>query len=91
MHARKLLFLIGGSAAYAPVAEEFIPAAGGREARIALGIDDAACAVFQDEVFTGTVGQAVYEIEMLDFEDRAHRMRRRASFAWPGADGGRNN
>jgi len=75
MHARRLLFLIGGSAAYASVAEEFIPAAGGREARIALGIDDAVCAVFENEVFAGTLGQAVYEIEMLDFKDRAHRLR----------------
>ena len=37
-----------------------------------LGIDDAACAVFDGGRFAGTLGQAVYEIEMHDFEQRLY-------------------
>jgi cyanophycinase len=36
MMSRRLLFLLGGSAAFDVVAESFVPAAGGREATIAL-------------------------------------------------------
>jgi cyanophycinase len=36
MMPRKLLFLLGGSAAFDAVAEEFVPATGGRDATIAL-------------------------------------------------------
>lgn len=37
-----------------------------------LGIDDAACVVFDDGKFVGVLGQSVYEIEMQDFEKRIY-------------------
>lgn len=42
--------------------------------RNGLGIDEPACAVFEDEEFKGTLGQSVYEIEMTGFEHKAYRM-----------------
>jgi cyanophycinase len=38
------------------------------------GIDEPACAVFEDGRFKGTLGQSVYEIVMTDFETQAYRI-----------------
>ena len=38
------------------------------------GIDEPACAVFEDGRFKGTLGRSVYEIVMTDFETQAYRM-----------------
>ena len=38
------------------------------------GIDEPACAVFEDGQFKGTLGRCVYEIVMTDFETGAYRM-----------------
>jgi cyanophycinase len=38
--------------------------------RKGLGIDDAACAVFENGRFVGILGHSAYEIEMWDFEQR---------------------
>jgi cyanophycinase len=43
------------------------------------GIDEPACAVFEDGRFKGTLGRSVYEIVMTDFETRAYRMTERAA------------
>jgi len=43
------------------------------------GIDEAACAVFEDGQFKGTLGRSVYEIVMTGFEARAYRMRERVT------------
>jgi cyanophycinase-like exopeptidase len=40
----------------------------------ALGIDDGACAVFENGIFAGTLGQTVYDITMTDFGDKTHRI-----------------
>jgi cyanophycinase len=40
------------------------------------GIDEPACAVFEDSQFKGALGQGVYEIVMTDFETKSHRMRK---------------
>jgi cyanophycinase len=39
-----------------------------------LGLDDAACAVFENGRFMGVLGQGVYEIAMEDFEKRLYRV-----------------
>jgi len=45
--------------------------------RIGWGIDDSACAMFEDGQFKKTLGRSVYEIVMSDFETKAHRMKER--------------
>ena len=42
--------------------------------RTGWGIDEPACAVFEDGEFKGVLGQSVYEIAMSDFETRDYRM-----------------
>jgi cyanophycinase len=42
--------------------------------KMAWGIDEPACVVFEDGQFKGTLGQSVYEIVMLDLKTRAYRM-----------------
>ena len=44
------------------------------------GIDEPACAVFEDGRFKGTLGQSVYEIVMTDFETQAYRMMEHAIY-----------
>jgi cyanophycinase len=46
--------------------------------KTALGIDEPACAVFEDGQFKGTLGQSVYEIVMSDFDAQTYRMIERA-------------
>jgi cyanophycinase len=46
--------------------------------RTGWGIDEPACAVFEDGQFKGTLGRSVYEIVMTDFEARAYRMAERS-------------
>ena len=41
------------------------------------GIDEPACAVFEDGQFKGTLGRSVYEIVMSDFETKTYTMRER--------------
>jgi len=43
--------------------------------KVGWGIDDSACAVFEDSQFKKTLGRSVYEIMMSDFETKAYRMR----------------
>lgn len=43
------------------------------------GIDEPACAVFEDGQFQGTLGQPVYEIVMTDFEAKVYRMTERVT------------
>jgi len=43
----------------------------------AWGLDDAACAVFEDGHFEGALGRSVYEIVMSDFEVKAYRITER--------------
>ena len=38
------------------------------------GIDEPACAVFEDGQFKGVLGRAVFEIVMIDFETKSYRM-----------------
>jgi cyanophycinase len=45
--------------------------------RTGWGIDEPACAVFEDGQFKGALGRSVYEIVMTDFESRAYRMTER--------------
>jgi len=47
------------------------------QTRAGWGIDEPACAVFEDGQFEGTLGRSVYEIVMTDFESRAYRMMER--------------
>ncbi len=42
--------------------------------KTAWGIDEPACAMFEDGRFKGTLGQSVYEIVMSDFETRNYQM-----------------
>jgi len=42
----------------------------------ALGIDEPACAVFEDGSFQGALGRSVYDGVMCDFETKAHRASR---------------
>ena len=44
------------------------------QTRAGWGIDEPACAVFEDSEFKGTLGRSVYEIVMTDFETKAYRM-----------------
>ena len=44
------------------------------QTRAGWGIDEPACAVFEDGEFKGTVGRSVHEIVMVDFEARDYRM-----------------
>ena len=46
-------------------------------ARTAWGIDEPACAVFEDDQFKGVLGRSVYEIVMSDFETRDYQMTER--------------
>jgi cyanophycinase len=46
------------------------------QTRTGWGIDEPACAVFENGQFKGALGQAVYEIVMTDFETKSHRMRK---------------
>ena len=50
------------------------------------GIDEPACAVFEDGRFKGTLGRSVYEIVMTDFESRTYRM---TEYAAPYSSGGK--
>ena len=43
--------------------------------RVGWGIDECACAVFEDGEFKGALGRSVYEIVMTDFETRAYSMK----------------
>ncbi len=43
-----------------------------------LGIDDGACAVFDDGAFAGALGQSFYDVEMRDFERRRYTCTERA-------------
>lgn len=45
--------------------------------RSGWGIDEPACAVFEDGQFKGALGWSVYEMVMTDFEARAYRMTER--------------
>lgn len=47
--------------------------------RTGWGIDEPACAVFEDGQLKGALGRSVYEIVMTDFETRAYRMTERAT------------
>jgi len=49
------------------------------QTKIGWGIDEPACAVFEDGRFKGTLGRAVYEIVMTDFETKAYRVTERAT------------
>ena len=49
------------------------------QTRTGWGIDEPACAVFEDGEFKGTLGRSVYEIVMSDFETRAYRVTERRS------------
>lgn len=40
------------------------------------GIDETACAVFENEVFAGVIGKGVYEITMTDFAKKSYRVRK---------------
>jgi cyanophycinase len=42
--------------------------------KIAWGLDDPACAVFENAQFKGALGQSVYEIVMSDFEAKTYRI-----------------
>lgn len=44
------------------------------QTRTGLGIDESACAVFEDGQFKRVLGQAVYEIVMTDFEAKTYTM-----------------
>jgi len=44
------------------------------QTRTGWGIDEPACAVFEDGQFKGTLGRSVYEIVMTDFETKAYKM-----------------
>jgi cyanophycinase len=46
--------------------------------RRGLGIDDAACAVFDHGQFAGALGQSLYEVEMQDFGQRLYTCAERA-------------
>ena len=46
--------------------------------RRGLGIDDAACAVFDHGQFAGALGQSLYEVEMQDFGQRLYTCTERA-------------
>jgi cyanophycinase len=48
------------------------------QTRTGWGIDDSACAVFEDGELKGTLGRSVYEVVMTDFEARDYRMTERA-------------
>jgi cyanophycinase-like exopeptidase len=47
-----------------------------RQTRISTGwgIDEAACAVFENEKFAGVIGKGMYEITMTNFETKDHRI-----------------
>jgi cyanophycinase len=45
-----------------------VEAMGRTRTKTGLGIDDGACAVFDDGRFAGVLGQLVYKVEMQDFE-----------------------
>lgn len=47
------------------------------ETRTGWGIDESACAVFEDGRFKGALGRCVYEIVMTDFEAQAYRVTER--------------
>lgn len=47
------------------------------QTKIGWGIDEPACAVFEDGQFKKTLGRSIYEIVMSDFETKAYRMRER--------------
>ncbi len=47
------------------------------QTRVGWGIDEPACAMFEDGQFKKTLGQSVYEIVMSDFETKAYRMKER--------------
>jgi cyanophycinase len=49
------------------------------QTRTGWGIDEPACAVFEDGQFKGALGRSVYEIVMTDFEIRAYRMTEHAA------------
>ena len=51
---------------------EMLEAMAQTRTRNGLGIDDEACAVFDDGRFIGVLGQQVYEVEMDDFEKRTY-------------------
>jgi hypothetical protein len=38
------------------------------------GIDEGACAVFEDEVFSHALGRSVYQVKMSDFVKRSYPM-----------------
>ncbi len=44
------------------------------QTRTGWGIDEPACAVFEDGQFRGALGRSVYEIVMTNFETRAYRI-----------------
>ncbi|MBC8445863.1 MAG: Type 1 glutamine amidotransferase-like domain-containing protein [Chloroflexi bacterium] len=56
------------------------------QTRVGWGIDEPACAVFEDGEFKGTLGRSVYEIVMTDFETKACRMKERAALPEPKSD-----
>jgi cyanophycinase len=43
------------------------------------GVDESACAVFEDGQFRGTLGRSVYQIVMSDFETQAYRITERTA------------
>ena len=47
------------------------------QTRTGWGIDEPACAVFEDGQFKGALGRSVHEIVMTDFESKAYRMTER--------------
>jgi cyanophycinase len=49
------------------------------QTRTGWGIDEPACAVFEDGAFKGTLGRSVYEMVMTDFEARTYRVVERRS------------
>jgi len=44
------------------------------------GINEGACAVFENEQFKGTLGQSVYQIAMTDFENKSYEMTQSATY-----------
>jgi cyanophycinase len=46
-----------------------------------LGIDEPACAIFEDGKFKGMLGQSVYEIEMTDFDKKTYGMSKSATYS----------
>jgi cyanophycinase len=47
------------------------------QTRTGVGIDETACAVFEDDEFRGVLGRSIYEVEMTDFEHTVYRITER--------------